>query len=107
MSHFLNIRKPSTREALLPFIAAATLALAQLALTAADISTTFSARPGYAAGPVTAPVQEHAAAAAVRPPLATTYDGPASCAEPGFLTGDTVGDANPLAMYRTLCPTTP
>ena len=35
--------------------------------------------------------------------LSTAYDGPASCAEPGFLTGDTVGDANPAAMYRTLC----
>jgi hypothetical protein len=35
--------------------------------------------------------------------LSTTYAGPASCAEPGFLTGDTLGDANPAAVYRTLC----
>ena len=35
--------------------------------------------------------------------LSTTYEGPASCTEPGFLTGDTTGDTNPAAMYRTLC----
>jgi hypothetical protein len=23
---------------------------------------------------------------------------------PAFLTGDTVGDANPAELYRTLCP---
>ena len=38
-----------------------------------------------------------------RSSLSTTYEGPASCAEPGFLIGDTIGDANPAAMYRTLC----
>jgi hypothetical protein len=36
--------------------------------------------------------------------LATTYDGPASCASPGFLTGETVGDANPAALHAALCP---
>jgi hypothetical protein len=36
--------------------------------------------------------------------LATTFDGPASCATPGFLTGDTVGDANPAVLYAALCP---
>jgi hypothetical protein len=35
--------------------------------------------------------------------LSTTYDGPASCAAAGFLTGDTIGDANPAALYGTLC----
>jgi hypothetical protein len=103
MSHILNIRKPSAREALAPFAAAAVLALAQLGLTAADIG----ARPGYAASPATALVQHNAAAAAVRLPPATNYDGPASCGQPGFLTGDTVGDGNPLAIYRSLCPTRP
>jgi hypothetical protein len=39
-----------------------------------------------------------------RRPLATTFDGPASCASPGFLTGDTVGDANPAALHAALCP---
>jgi hypothetical protein len=38
-----------------------------------------------------------------RPSLSTTYDGPASCAAPGFLTGDTIGDANPVALFGTLC----
>jgi hypothetical protein len=35
--------------------------------------------------------------------LSTSYDGPASCATPGFLTGDNIGEANPMALYRTLC----
>lgn len=38
-----------------------------------------------------------------RPTLTTTYEGPASCAEPGFLTGDTIGEANPAGVYRALC----
>ena len=38
-----------------------------------------------------------------RSSLSTIYAGQASCSEPGFLTGDTIGDANPAAMYRTLC----
>jgi hypothetical protein len=38
-----------------------------------------------------------------RASLSTAYDGPASCAAPGFLTGDTTGDANPVVLYRTLC----
>jgi hypothetical protein len=36
-------------------------------------------------------------------PLATTYTGPSSCAAPGFLTGDTVGDGNPAALQAMLC----
>jgi hypothetical protein len=39
-----------------------------------------------------------------RSSLSTSYNGPASCATQGFLTGDNIGDANPLALYRTLCP---
>jgi hypothetical protein len=35
--------------------------------------------------------------------LSTTYEGPASCAAAGFLTGDTIGDANPVVLFRTLC----
>ncbi|MBV9169201.1 MAG: hypothetical protein JOZ81_03850 [Chloroflexi bacterium] len=35
--------------------------------------------------------------------LATTFDGPSSCAKPGFLTGDAVGDGNPAALYAALC----
>ena len=36
-------------------------------------------------------------------PLATTFAGPSSCANPGFLTGDTVADGNPAALYTALC----
>jgi hypothetical protein len=37
------------------------------------------------------------------PELATTFTGPASCAFGGFLSGDTVGDANPAELYARLC----
>jgi len=42
---------------------------------------------------------------AITPPpeLATTFSGPASCASSGFLSGDTVGDANPAEVYARLC----
>ena len=102
MPQSTRVPTPSIREALVPFLAAAAIAVAQLGLSAADTSL----RPGYAASPTSAAVQENAAAG-VRPPLSTSYDGPTSCAEPGFLTGDTVGDSNPLAVYRALCPVTP
>jgi hypothetical protein len=37
------------------------------------------------------------------PELATTFTGPGSCAVSGFLSGDTVGDANPAELYASLC----
>jgi hypothetical protein len=77
---------------------------AVVALVALSAGGALASRPP-AAGPDAAPPSEAKAtylpAAAV--PLATTFDGPASCASPGFLTGDTVGDANPAALYAALC----
>ena len=35
--------------------------------------------------------------------LHTTYEGPASCANHAFLTGDTVGDDNAARLYAALC----
>jgi hypothetical protein len=43
------------------------------------------------------------APAASTPELATTFSGPYCCASSGFLSGDTVGDANPAELYARLC----
>ncbi|MBV9133622.1 MAG: hypothetical protein JO318_13050 [Chloroflexi bacterium] len=85
-----------------PALASAALLIASLALAGRATAFRPSPRDVLADGSLTAAASPSARVAGQ--PLATTFDGPSSCANPGFLTGDTVGDGNPAALYAALCP---